>query len=128
MMSKEPGYLHYDVPALESAFELGLNALDATRILAHCARSGAEPVAILDAAGAKRDKLSTDSVDTVLSNPEGRGPADKGNFELSFSSKDDYRRCLGLGLCPRYWRRWASMSRPFRRVLNRLLGFKLGID
>lgn len=103
MMSKEPGYLHFDVPALERAFELGLNALDASRILMRCAQSCAEPVAVLNAAGAKKDGLSLASVESVLSSPEGRGPADKGNFEVSFTAQDDYRKCLGLGLCPRYW-------------------------
>lgn len=103
LVSKEPGYLHYDISALERAFNLGIGARDASRILARCAQAGAEPVAALNAAVAVVGKPDLSSVEAVLSNPLNVKPSGATNFEASFKDVRDFERCLGLGLCPRYW-------------------------
>jgi aldehyde:ferredoxin oxidoreductase len=104
LVANEPGYLHYDIPALEKAFALGFDAKDATIALMKCARAGAEPVSVLSYAAERSAKVSLDSVAVILSDPSSisHGRA-VGNFELSFQDKAQYRSCLGLGLCPRYW-------------------------
>lgn len=107
LVVKEPGYLHYDIPALEKAFELGLDSREATVALMKCAKAGAEPHSVLTWASETAGNLTTEMVDAVLKNPlDGRysrverPPA---NFEESFKDSDTFRACLGLGLCPRYW-------------------------
>ncbi len=104
LVSNEPGYLHYDIPALEKAFALGFDAMDATVALMKCARAGAEPVSVLSCAAERSSRVNLGSVEDVLSDPskvsQGRAV---GNFELSFDDRAQYRSCLGLGLCPRYW-------------------------
>jgi aldehyde:ferredoxin oxidoreductase len=104
LVANEPGYLHYDIPALEKAFALGFDAKDATIALMKCARAGAEPVSVLSYAAERSAKVSLDAVAVILSDPSSisHGRA-VGNFELSFQDKAQYRSCLGLGLCPRYW-------------------------
>jgi len=104
LVANEPGYLHYDIPALERGFALGLDARDATIALMKCARAGAEPVSVLSYAAERSAKVSLDSVAAVLSDPASISHSRAvGNFELSFQDKAQYRSCLGLGLCPRYW-------------------------
>jgi len=76
---KEPGYLHYDVPALEIALSAGMGAREATLTLMKCARAGVEPCS------------------TLVNAPP------PGNFENSFPEPTQYLNALGLGLCPRYW-------------------------
>jgi len=104
LVANEPGYLHYDIPALEKAFALGFSAMDATMALMKCARAGAEPVSVLSYAAERSARVNMSSVAEVLSDPssvsQGRAV---GNFELSFDDRAQYRSCLGLGLCPRYW-------------------------
>jgi len=107
LLTKEPGYLHFDVPALEKAFEVGLDARTATKALVMCAKAGAEPWSVLSLAS-RAGKASLESVQANLSDVAGardaggvNGPP--GNFEKSFDDPEDYKRCLGLGLCPRYW-------------------------
>jgi len=106
LVVKEPGYLHYDVPALETAFSLGLSARDATDILIRCARACVEPVAALERASLNASKVTSEVVGSVVTAP-GNIPAGAGvaNFEASFSDSSTYLRCLGMGLCPRYWSR-----------------------
>ncbi len=105
--AEEPGYLHYDVPALERAFGSGLDAASATSAFIACARAGADPWAVLKWASEIDSKISLSVVKQVLADP-----VDKrysliehvpSNFEASFADGDTYHRCLGLGLCPRYW-------------------------
>lgn len=104
LVSNEPGYLHYDIPALEKAFSVGLNAKDATVALMNCARAGAEPVSVLSLAEEQAGGVNLDSVSAVLSNHSGLSESRAiGNFERAFSDVGTYRSCLGLGLCPRYW-------------------------
>jgi aldehyde:ferredoxin oxidoreductase len=104
LVANEPGYLHYDIPALEKAFALGFDATDATMALMKCARAGAEPVTALSYAAERSAKVSLESVDAVLSDQSSISRSRAlGNFELSFQDKVQYRSCLGLGLCPRYW-------------------------
>lgn len=103
LVSESPGYLHFDIPALEGMFSAGLSARDATIALTSCAKAGAEPVTILSA---MKDKpVNVESVQKVLS--EGAAEASSRftveNFEASFGDRERYDECLGLGLCPRYW-------------------------
>ena len=107
LVAKEPGYLHYDIPALRKAFEVGFDAKDATMAMMKCAKAGAEAHTVLTLASEISSKVTMGSVDEVLANPADakhsgveRSP---GNFETSFDSEDTYRSCLGMGLCPRYW-------------------------
>ena len=104
LVANEPGYLHYDIPALEKAFGFGLDAKDATVAFIECARAGAEPVSVLSHAAERSAKVTLDSVVAVLSDPSRISSIKAvGNFELSFHDRAQYRSCLGLGLCPRYW-------------------------
>jgi len=107
LVAKEPGYLHYDIPALREAFRVGFDAKDATVALMKCAKAGAEAHTVLKWASEISSKVTMGSVDEVLVNPadakRSRVEHPPGNFETSFDSADTYRACLGLGLCPRYW-------------------------
>ena len=107
LVAKEPGYLHFDIPALEKAFEVGLSARDATFALMKCAKAGAEPGAVLEWVRRSASKATLEGVDGVLMNPanDARGMIERAgeNFERSFELKDHYWDCLGMGLCPRYW-------------------------
>ena len=103
LVHKEPGYLHYDALALAKAFELGLDARESTRILAMCARAGAEPSSVLAACSAGGRKVDLESVKGLLAKPAEIGLVGGGNFEQSMQESRDYEVCLGLGLCPRYW-------------------------
>lgn len=69
LVEKEPGYLHYDIPALERCFSSGMGASDATILLMKCARAGAEPVSVVDAIVSTGQKLSLEAVDSILSEP-----------------------------------------------------------
>jgi len=110
--SREPGYLHYDIPALEAAFGLGLDARSATLLLRDCAKAGVEPVA-----AAKRlaveEKLSG-GYDLSMSGMHAANLLNAGakNFERAFVKEEEYLAALGLGLCPRYWSKagWDLMS------------------
>lgn len=107
LVAKEPGYLHYDVPALEKAFAVGLDAKDATLALMSCAKAGAEPQAVLARASEKSANVTMKSVEEAIANPPDAGLAQAadhfGNFERSFDDQGLFMDCLGLGLCPRYW-------------------------
>jgi len=106
LLVKEPGYLHFDIPALEKAFELGLDARTATSAMIVCAKAGAEPYTVLSMAGSS-GKVTPEAIKALLadSSVAERLPPDgpPGNFERSFPDGEDYRRCTGLGLCSRYW-------------------------
>jgi hypothetical protein len=103
MVEKEPGYLHYDIPALEKCFASGLNASDSTVALMRCARAGAEPASVLDSITASGQKISLESVGAALAKPADIKNIRAMNFESSFSDIEQYKVCLGLGVCPRYW-------------------------
>jgi hypothetical protein len=107
LVAKEPGYLHYDIPALREAFKIGFDAKEATVALMNCAKAGAEAHTVLKWASEISSKATMESVDEVLANPANakRSSAERppGNFETSFGDEDTYRACLGMGLCPRYW-------------------------
>ena len=103
LVHKEPGYLHYDISALATSFELDLSLRNTTTALIRCARAGTEPVSALTACAAGGGKVDLASLDRLLANPSRIEPSRKGNFESSFSERKDYETCLGLGLCPRYW-------------------------
>lgn len=99
LASKEPGYLHYDIPGLTKAFELGFNSVDATLALMKCAKAGAEPVAALSAVSS----ASLAELDGLLSKPTDIPVSKVRNFEAAFDNANDYRSAVGLGVCPRYW-------------------------
>ena len=123
LVSKEPGYLHYDIAALDKAFGLGMDARGATDFMIRCARAGAEPVAALSLATASGSRPIQEDIASMLSAPpEASASESTGNFERSFESRDDYLRCIGLGLCPRYWSK-AGFEEAF---LTRLLGPAVG--
>lgn len=103
LMSKEPGYLHYDLPALEKAFELGFDARTATLAMIECAKAGADPVSLMALASQGSAEASLEPVRGLLVRPSMSANARAGNFEASFSSVEPYRSCLDLGVCPRYW-------------------------
>ena len=103
LVEKEPGYLHYDVPALERCFGAGMGPSDATILMMKCARAGAEPASIIDAVVAEGQKLTLESVDLMLSKPADIKNVRPMNFESSFGDVEQYRASLGLGVCPRYW-------------------------
>jgi hypothetical protein len=103
LVEKEPGYLHYDVPALDRCFREGLGASDSTIFLMKCARAGAEPVSIADAVVSSGKKLTIESADPMLSKPSDVKNVRTMNFEASFEDVEQYRASLGLGVCPRYW-------------------------
>ena len=99
LLAKEPGYLHYDVPALAKAFASGLDSKDATIAMIKCARAGAEPVSVLSSAS----PAGLEAVDAILSKQTDIMNMRAANFESSFTNLDDYRSAVGLGICPRYW-------------------------
>jgi len=100
LVVKEPGYLHYDIPALAKALALGMDAKSATIVIMKCAKAGVEPVSVLSTAFSP----GLDAIDSVLSNPSADiKNARASNFESSFANMDDYVSSVGLGVCPRYW-------------------------
>lgn len=103
LVEKEPGYLHYDVPALEKCFGSGLSASDATIVMMKCARAGAEPVSVLDSIVASGSKVTLEAVDSALAKPSDIKNVRAMNFEASFDDIEQYKISLGLGVCPRYW-------------------------
>lgn len=103
LVEKEPGYLHYDIPALEKCFGSGLSALDSTIILMKCARAGAEPVSVLTAIASSGQKVSVGLVESTLAKPHALANVRPFNFESSFTEAGQYAKSIGLGLCPRYW-------------------------
>jgi aldehyde:ferredoxin oxidoreductase len=100
LVSKEPGYLHYDIPALEKLFEMGMTAREATIILIECARAGAEPVSLTSQLSGEGSKI-----EAALERPSGAELKTKVNIESGFADSGEAAACLGLGLCPRYWAR-----------------------
>jgi len=109
MVAKEPGYLHYDVPALANAFDMGLSAKDATIALMNCAKAGVEPVSVLSAANSSNLGV----IDAMIADPSDIKNSKARNFESSFNNTEDYRSAVGLGVCPRYW---AKIGFDFKAV------------
>ncbi len=103
LVSKEPGYLHYDIAALERAFGLGADAKVASEIIAECAKAGAEPVAVVSEMERSGRSPTFDECLSVIRTAGAAAPAKAENFERAFKKVEDYETCLGLGLCPRYW-------------------------
>jgi aldehyde:ferredoxin oxidoreductase len=123
MVSRDPGYLHYDVPSLEMAFDMGMDARGATELMIRCAKAGAEPGAVLAAAAKTGYKVSTEGIVSLLAAPTESSPSSAGgNFERSFSSKEAYLKCLGLGLCPRYWSRAGFEDTAIAELLGPAIG------
>lgn len=105
---KEPGYLAYDIPAVDRMTALGLSPRDLISVMAMCARNGAEPVSVVDSVASRGSEVDVATVGSLL---ESRGPASAigrplpGAFGSSFADPEAFVHCLSLGLCPRYWAR-----------------------
>ncbi len=132
LVSKEPGYLHYDIPALAKAFELGMDAKEATLALMECAKAGAEPHSALTWASESSGKVTRQAVLEVLAAPQDakRGLVDlpPANMEAAFDDIDTYRACLGLGLCPRYWSKVGFDMVQVASFAEDLLGRTVPVD
>lgn len=100
LTSKEPGYLHYDVLALEKAHSLWISAKDATQLMIKCARAGVEPCAVMSSG-------HRDGFDGLIASPNDIKPQSEDTSGYAWWSAISDRRmntaCIGLGLCPRYW-------------------------
>ena len=100
----EPGYLHYDIPSLKTAFDAGIDSVDATRIMMVCSKAGVDPVSVLSALG--KDAVGTNVAD-LISKASLFGAIDRSSLQGSFSGEvsdsKSNSRCASLGLCPRYW-------------------------
>lgn len=106
LQNSEPGYLAYDIPGMESLLALGMPPREIVESLIHCARSGADPVAIASTVKDRGWSVSPVSIRSILSskNPiERLGHAPEGGFAHALPDAADYVACLALGLCPRYW-------------------------
>ncbi|MBN1677665.1 MAG: hypothetical protein JW880_03925 [Candidatus Thermoplasmatota archaeon] len=103
LVSKEPGYLHYDLAALEKAFQLGADASTASEVIATCAKAGAEPVAVMSQMERMGKTCTLEEAEEVVGQPAEIPLTGATNFERSFENPREYDECLGLGLCPRYW-------------------------
>ncbi len=104
MGASEPGYLHYDIISLKTAFDAGIDSSDATRIMMTCSKAGIDPVSALSALGTDAIGMS---VAELVSRASLFGTIDRSNLEGSFikavSDPESYSRIVSLGLCPRYW-------------------------
>jgi len=129
LMGKEPGYLVYDIPALEKAFELGLNAKDTVLALIKCARAGVEPFSAMWHLERAGTEVSLRAIESLLSAQSDSAPfaGSKAprNFEVSFDSLEKYEKCLGLGLCPRYWSKAGSDMTVVASFVEAALGRSL---
>jgi len=105
---EEPGYLAYDIPAVDRMTSLGLSSRDLISVMVKCARNGAEPVSVVDSVASRGPGVDVATIESLL---ESRGPASAvgrtlpGAFSASFADPDSFVHCLSLGLCPRYWAR-----------------------
>ncbi|HEX9907212.1 MAG TPA: aldehyde ferredoxin oxidoreductase N-terminal domain-containing protein [Thermoplasmata archaeon] len=122
LVAKEPGYLHYDIPSLQKAFEIGLDAKGATDVMIKCARAGIDPACVLAGASGEALRSSSLSVEQIISNPSTVGEAVVRNFEASFDDTSAYEDCLGMGLCPRYWSKVGFDRELVRSFAEPLLG------
>ena len=123
---EEPGYLAYDMLALEAMSSSAIAPRDAVAMLVHCAKAGAEPVAALSLLGRGGGEVSPDTLGALLAGPlpsreeavGGRG----GMFDSSGMSVDEVERSVGLGLCPRYWGRIGLGGAGLKELVETALG------
>ena len=126
MGASEPGYLHYDIPSLKTAFDAGIDSMDATRIMMACSKAGVDPISVISALG--KDAIGTDAAQLV-SKASLFGAIDRSNLQGSFvravSDSESYSRCVSLGLCPRYWGKvgldMSSASLSIESAIGKLL-------
>ena len=123
--NKEPGYLAYDIPAVDRMTALGLSSRDLISVMIKCARHGAEPVSVVDSVASRGSGVDVATVESLL---ESRGPASAvgrtlpGAFSASFADPESFVHCLSLGLCPRYWARVGFDLGPLSVTVERALG------
>ncbi len=126
MGTSEPGYLHYDIPSLKTAFDAGIDSMDATRIMMACSKAGVDSISVISALG--KDAIGTDAAQLV-SKASLFGAIDRSNLQGSFvravSDSESYSRCVSLGLCPRYWGKvgldMSSASLSIESAIGKLL-------
>ncbi len=93
----EPGYLHFDIASLEAALESGMGPGDATRAFMECAKAGADPLSVIRSGAG-----DIESVRRSIASGEVPAVA-RTSAAGSFASYPTFARCVGLGLCPRYY-------------------------
>jgi hypothetical protein len=124
---REPGYLAYDVPAIEKMTTLGMSPRDVISAMISCARRGAEPMSVADAIAARGSGTDSATVESVLDSREPVSSVSPtlGAFCRSFDDPESYVRCLALGLCPRYWARVGLGLESVSTAAERALGAPL---
>ena len=123
---EEPGYLAYDILALEMMSSSGIAPKDALAMHVHCARAGAEPVAALSILGRSGREMTPGALRDFLAGPlpsreevvQERG----GMFAPSGHSAGEVERLVGLGLCPRYWARVGTDEPGLKALVETALG------
>jgi aldehyde:ferredoxin oxidoreductase len=95
---KEPGYLHYDIPALHGTTAAGMSVRDATAAMMESARQGADTLSVLARSGADLARFRS-----ALSSAQDIPRAGHSSIDGSFRTYQTYDQALALGLCPRYW-------------------------
>ncbi len=103
---REPGYLAYDIPAVEMMTSIGMSARETIESLTLCARYGAEPMAAVSGLRAEGGVADAPALEALLNTRGGSEPrtgASRAGFSESFDDAREYELCLSLGLCPRYW-------------------------
>jgi aldehyde:ferredoxin oxidoreductase len=125
LSSKEPGYLHYDILALEKAHSLWISAKDATQLMVKCAKAGVEPCSLMSSG-------HREGFDGLLASPKDIEPSSEDSSGLSWwSAMSDRRKneaCLGLGLCPRYWAKAGFELGPLDPCVQSALGRGIRTD
>ncbi len=127
---KEPGYLTYDIPAVEMMTSIGMNARETIESLMLCAKHGAEPMAAVSALQAEGGPVDVPVLEALLKNcgpSEPRSGASRAGFSESFDDARQHELCLSLGLCPRYWARVGFDHDSIADAAEPALGVKLDL-
>ncbi len=97
LSATEPGYLHFDIPSLDSAVAAGMAFKDATAAFMECAKAGADPSSVVGPGVS-----SIEAVRKALASGAS-SHRDRRSAPGSFRNLAKFEECVGLGLCPRYW-------------------------
>ena len=128
--SEEPGYLAYDIAALERLSSAGLNARDTVAALMGCARRGADPLAIVEVLSGQGSAVTLESIDTILASgePSEIGPSTPmTGFARSFDNPEDHIACIASGLCPRYWAKVGFDRESIAAVASSAFGTSIAV-
>ena len=127
---EEPGYLLYDIPAMERFSSMGMDPRDSVTALLRCSRFGAEPLAVAETLVRNGYGADLDAVTKLL---KSGGPAEPPDdmcvegFARPFEDPGDYVACLALGLCPRYWAKAGLDREAIAKVSGPASGNALGL-